>query len=111
MPVVLADKAELEDQNALLSRTVAESGYMSFFTVGEKETRAWLIKKGTPAVEAAGAIHSDIQRGFIRAEIIGFDDYMKAGGEIPAKQAGKLHSEQKEYLMQDCDIVNFRFNK
>lgn len=110
-PVVLADKAELEDQNELLFRAVKDSGYMSFFTVGEKETRAWLIKKGTTAVDAAGEIHSDIQKGFIRAEIIGFDDYMKAGGEVPAKQAGKLHSEQKEYIMQDCDLVNFRFNK
>ncbi|HNX80978.1 MAG TPA: DUF933 domain-containing protein [Candidatus Omnitrophota bacterium] len=110
-PVVLAEKAELENENDLLSRAVKESGYTSFFTVGDKETRAWLIKKGTTAHEAAGAIHSDIQKGFIRAEIIGFDDYMKAGGEVPAKQAGKLHSEQKEYIMQDCDIVNFRFNK
>lgn len=110
-PVVLAAKEELEDFNSLLSRAVKEAGFISFFTAGEKETRAWLIKKGTTAWEAAGAIHSDIQKGFIRAEIISFSDYIAAGGESQAKQAGKLRLEQKEYIMQDCDLVNFRFNK
>jgi hypothetical protein len=110
-PVVVADPGEIEDENKLLFKAFKESGYISFFTVGEKETRAWIIKKGTTAWEAAGAIHSDIQRGFIRAEIISFADYIQAGGETQAKQQGKLRSEQKEYIMQDTDLVNFRFNR
>jgi len=110
-PVVVAEKSEVENKDALLSRALSESGYISFFTTGEKETRAWLIKKGTTAWEAAGIIHSDIQQGFIRAEIISFADFMSAGGESRAKQAGKLRLEQKDYVMQDTDLVNFRFNK
>jgi hypothetical protein len=109
--VVLAEKGDLEDINSLLARALLESGYISFFTTGEKETRAWLIRKGTTAWEAAGAIHSDIQKGFIRAEIISFNDFIQSGGETAAKQAGKLRLEQKEYIMQDADLVNFRFNK
>ena len=110
-PVITSEKSEAEEPNALLSRAVREGGYISFFTTGEKETRAWLIRKGTTAWEAAGAIHSDIQQGFIRAEIISFDDFIKCGGENQAKQAGKQRLEQKEYVMQDADLVNFRFNK
>jgi ribosome-binding ATPase YchF (GTP1/OBG family) len=110
-PVIIAQGSEADDADSLLARALSESGYISFFTTGEKETRAWLIKKGTTAWEAAGAIHSDIQRGFIRAEIISFDDFMKCGGETGAKQAGKLRLEQKEYVMQDTDLANFRFNK
>lgn len=110
-PVTAAGKEELEGIDRLLFRCFRESGFISFFTTGEKETRAWLIKKGTTAWEAAGAIHSDIQRGFIRAEIIGFEDFIGAGGETGAKQAGKLRLEQKDYVMQDADLVNFRFNK
>jgi len=110
-PIVTAEKKDLDDPDSLLARLVTESGFISFFTTGEKETRAWLIKKGITAWEAAGAVHSDIQRGFIRAEIIGFDDFIQAGGETKAKQAGKLRLEQKDYIMQDTDLVNFRFNK
>ncbi len=110
-PIVTAEKKDLDDPDSLLARVVTESGFISFFTTGEKETRAWLIKKGITAWEAAGAVHSDIQRGFIRAEIIGFDDFIQAGGETKAKQAGKLRLEQKDYIMQDTDLVNFRFNK
>jgi len=110
-PIVTAEKRDLDDLDNLLARVVAESGFISFFTTGEKETRAWLIKKGITAWEAAGAVHSDIQRGFIRAEIIGFDDFIQAGGETKAKQAGKLRLEQKDYIMHDTDLVNFRFNK
>ena len=84
---------------------------MSFFTTGEKDTRAWLIKQGATAWEASGAIHSDIQKGFIRAEIISFNDFIQCGGESAAKQAGKLRLEQKDYIMADCDLTNFRFNK
>ncbi len=110
-PVILAEGKDLEDVDNLLARCVAESGFISFFTTGEKETRAWLIKKGTTAWEAAGVIHSDMQKGFIRAEIISFDDFIQSGGETQAKQAGKLRLEQKDYVMQDGDLANFRFNK
>jgi ribosome-binding ATPase YchF (GTP1/OBG family) len=110
-PVVEVAPAELEDINAVLLRAVKESSYISFLTVGEKESRAWLIKKGATAWEAAGAIHSDIQKGFIRAEIIAFDDFIKAGGESAAKQAGKMRLEAKEYVMQEYDLTMFRFNK
>jgi hypothetical protein len=110
-PVTVAEKEELGNLDILLLRCLRESGFISFFTAGEKEARAWLIKKGTTAWEAAGAVHSDIQKGFIRAEIIGFDDFMHSGGETQAKQAGKLRLEQKDYVMQDGDLVNFRFNK
>jgi ribosome-binding ATPase YchF (GTP1/OBG family) len=110
-PVITASAGEQEDTNALLAKALAESGYISFFTAGEKETRAWLIRQGSTAWDASGAIHSDIQKGFIRAEIIAFQEYIAAGGETPAKQAGKLRLEQKGYLMQDADLVMFRFNK
>lgn len=110
-PVIVANTQELEDKNTLLQRCLKESGFISFFTTGEKETRAWLIKGGTSAYEAAGVIHSDIQRGFIRAEIIAFKDFIEFKGETPAKQAGKMRLEQKDYVIQDRDLVNFRFNK
>lgn len=109
--VIAAEKSDLEDLNSLLLRAMKEAGFISFFTAGEKETRAWIIKKGETAWDASGAIHSDIQHGFIRAEIISFGDYIQAGGETGAKQAGKLRLEQKSYLMQDCDLATFRFNK
>jgi len=110
-PVIVAEHQELNDQNSLISRVVLETGFISFFTTGERETRAWLIRKGTTAWEAAGSVHSDIQRGFIRAEIISFEDFIQSGGETQAKQAGKLRLEQKDYVMQDADLANFRFNK
>lgn len=110
-PVVLIEEKELDGREKVIFRALQESGFISFFTTGEKETRSWLIKKGATAWEAAGAVHSDIQKGFIRAEIIGFNDFVQSGGEAAAKQAGKLRLEQKDYIMQDCDLVNFRFNK
>jgi len=110
-PIVIAEKSELENIDILLMKAFKDSGFINFFTTGEKETRAWIIQKGTTAWEAAGAIHSDIQKGFIRAEIISFNDFIQAGGETQAKQAGKLRLEQKEYVMQDADLANFRFNK
>lgn len=110
-PVVVINKEELENTGVLLARVLTESGFINFLTVGDKENRAWLIKQGTTAWEAAGVIHSDIQRGFIRAEIISFGDFIACGGETGAKQAGKMRLEQKEYVMQDADLVNFRFNK
>lgn len=86
-------------------------GLMSFITTGQIETRAWTIKKGTKAVDAAGKIHSDISRGFIRAEVIGYDELMEYEGSMTkAKEAGKVRLEGKEYIMQDGDVVHFRHN-
>lgn len=85
-------------------------GLISFLTTGEDETRAWTIKKGTPAVEAAGKIHSDIQRGFIRAETVSYDDLVACGGMNGAKEKGLVRLEGKDYVMQDGDVVHFRFN-
>jgi ribosome-binding ATPase YchF (GTP1/OBG family) len=110
-PIVQADAADLVHPDVVLLKLLHESGYICFLTVGGKENRAWLIRRGTTAWEAASAIHSDLQKGFIRAEIIGFDDFIQAGGETQAKRAGKMRLEQKEYVMQDCDITNFRVNK
>ena len=83
---------------------------MSFLTAGEPEVRAWTIKIGTKAPQAAGKIHSVIERGFIRAEVISFDDLMKVGNMVTAREKGLIRSEGKEYIMQDGDIVLFRFN-
>ena len=85
-------------------------GLMSFLTAGEPEVRAWTIKKGTKAPEAAGKIHSDIQRGFIKAEVVSYDDLIKEGSMVAAKEKGLVRSEGKEYVMQDGDIVLFKFN-
>ncbi|AEA34496.1 redox-regulated ATPase YchF [Hippea maritima] len=85
-------------------------GLITFFTAGPKEVRGWTIKKGTTAKEAAGVIHSDIERGFIRAEIIKYEDYIAAGGEKQAKEKGLMHLEGKDYIMEDGDVVYFRFN-
>ncbi len=85
-------------------------GLISFFTVGEDEVRAWTIKRGTDAVAAAGRIHSDIQKGFIRAEVISYPDYIAAGTMAAAKKNATLRLEGKTYEVQDGDIINFRFN-
>ena len=85
-------------------------GLMSFLTAGEPEVRAWTIKKGTKAPQAAGKIHSDIERGFIRAEIVSFDDLIREGSMNNAKEKGLVRSEGKEYVMRDGDVVLFRFN-
>jgi len=85
-------------------------GLMSFLTAGEKEARAWTIPQGSRAQDAAGAIHSDIARGFIRAEIVGYDALMRAGSYAAAKEQGLMRLEGKDYIMQEGDIVNFRFN-
>ena len=85
-------------------------GLMSFLTAGEPEVRAWTIKKGTKAPQAAGKIHSDIERGFIRAEVVSYDDLMREGSMNAVKEKGLLRSEGKDYIMQDGDIVLFRFN-
>jgi ribosome-binding ATPase YchF (GTP1/OBG family) len=110
-PVVVAEEDELTASDALIVRAFQEGGYISFLTVGGKENRAWLIRAGATAWEAAGTIHSDIQKGFIRAEVISFADLVALGGETQAKRAGKQRLELKNYVMQDYDVVNFRFNK
>lgn len=83
---------------------------ISYLTTGEVETRAWTITKGTRAQDAAGKIHSDIARGFIMADIVSYDDLVAAGSEAKAKEAGKLRMEGKDYIMQDGDVVEFKFN-
>lgn len=94
----------------LIKCSYALLGLISFLTYGKDECRAWTIKKGTKAPQAAGKIHSDIERGFIRAEVIAFDDMMKCGGVNAAKEKGLLRSEGKEYVVQDGDMIYFRFN-
>ncbi len=83
---------------------------ISFLTSGEDEVRAWTIRRGTPAVKAAGKIHSDIERGFIRAEVAHYDDFIQYGSEARCREAGKMRLEGKEYVVRDGDIVHFRFN-
>ena len=85
-------------------------GLQTYFTVGPKEARAWTIKKGTTAPQAAGVIHGDFEKGFIKAETIAYDDYVKFKGESGAKEAGKARQEGKEYIVQDGDVMHFRFN-
>lgn len=94
----------------LIEKSYELLGLMSFLTSGEDETRAWTIKKGTSAVDAAGKIHTDIQRGFIRAEIVNYDDLMELGSMNAVKEKGLMRLEGKDYIMQDGDIVHFRFN-
>jgi len=85
-------------------------GLETYFTAGEKEVRAWTIPQGTLAPQAAGVIHTDFEKGFIRAEVIGYDDYITYKGEAGAKEAGKWRLEGKEYLVKDGDVIHFRFN-
>ena len=94
----------------LINATYDLLGLATFFTAGKDECRAWTFKKGMKAPECAGIIHSDFEKGFIRAEVTSFEDYKKYGGEKEAKENGKMRLEGKEYLMQDGDIVFFRFN-
>jgi GTP-binding protein YchF len=94
---------------------VIRAGYdllhlITFFTAGPKESRAWTVEKGARAPQAAGAIHSDFERGFIRAETIAYEDFVQFGGEAGAKDAGKMRSEGKDYVVQDGDVMLFRFN-
>ncbi|WP_277978705.1 redox-regulated ATPase YchF [Sphingomonas phyllosphaerae] len=106
--------SELGLEETGLARVI-RAGYellhlLTFFTVGPKEARAWTIEAGSKAPQAAGAIHSDFERGFIRAETIAFDDYVACGGEAGARDAGKLRQEGKEYVVHDGDVMLFRFN-
>lgn len=113
-----ADKADFLEMegvkepglNRLIRAAYKLLGLETFFTAGGPETRAWTFKKGTKAPQAAGIIHSDFERGFIRAEVMSFDDLDKLGSAAKVKEAGKLRLEGKDYVMQDGDIVEFRFN-
>lgn len=121
-----AELAQLDDEDAQIfmddlgiseaarDRVIASSynllGLMSFLTAGPDEVRAWTIRRNTPAVEAAGAIHSDIQRGFIRAEIVAYDDLIRAGGMAEAKKQGTVRMEGKTYIVKDGDVCHFLFN-
>ncbi|HWS14475.1 MAG TPA: DUF933 domain-containing protein, partial [Rhodocyclaceae bacterium] len=80
------------------------------FTAGDKEVRAWTIHVGDTAPQAAGVIHTDFERGFIRAEVIAYDDFIACGGETRAKEAGKMRLEGKDYVVRDGDVMHFRFN-
>jgi len=96
--------------NRLIREAYSLLGLQSYFTVGPKEARAWTIEVGTTAPQAAGVIHNDFEKGFIRAETIAYDDFIKLGGENGAKEAGKMRSEGKEYIVKDGDVMHFRFN-
>lgn len=85
-------------------------GYITYFTAGEKEVRAWNIRRGMTAPQAAGVIHTDFEHGFIRAETIAYKDYVAAGSELKAKEAGKMRQEGKDYVVKDGDVLHFRFN-
>jgi ribosome-binding ATPase len=94
----------------LIAAAYKALGYITYFTAGPKEVRAWTITRGMKAPEAAGVIHTDFERGFIRAETIAFGDFVEHGGELGAKNAGKMRSEGKEYVVADGDIMHFRFS-
>ncbi|HKA55289.1 MAG TPA: DUF933 domain-containing protein, partial [Candidatus Binatia bacterium] len=96
-------------RDRFIQQAYAMLNLISFFTAGPMEARAWTITRGTTAVKAAGKIHSDIERGFIRAEVIAYDDYIRYRGEAGCREAGKMRLEGKDYVMQDGDVVHFRF--
>ncbi len=120
----IADLEDEEDRNEFLTdaglsepgvNKLIRSAYsllnlMSFFTVGPKEIRAWTIKRGMTAPQAAGVIHSDLERGFIRAEVMKYDDFIRLGSEVKVKEAGKFNVEGKSYIVEDGDIMHIRFN-
>lgn len=120
---IAALESEEEKQEFLEELGLAESGLdrviqagyrllelLTYFTAGPKEARAWTVRRGATAPEAAGVIHTDFQKGFIRAEVIAYDDYLACGGEQAAKDAGKMRLEGKDYVVQDGDVMHFRFN-
>ena len=96
--------------NRLIREAYALLGLQTYFTAGPKESRAWTIPVGATAPQSAGVIHGDFEKGFIRAETIAYDDYVRLGGEQPAKDAGKMRSEGKDYVVRDGDVMHFRFN-
>ena len=96
--------------NQLIHAAYAALGYITYFTAGPKEARAWTVTKGSTAPQAAGVIHTDFEKGFIRAETIGYDDYISFNGEQGAKEAGKMRQEGKDYIVKDGDVMHFKFN-
>ena len=107
--------AELEARASRGSNRVIRAAYrllglQTFFTAGPKEVRAWTVRVGATAPQAAGVIHTDFERGFIRAEVIAFEDYVGLRGEAGAREAGKLRLEGKEYVVREGDVMHFRFN-
>jgi ribosome-binding ATPase YchF (GTP1/OBG family) len=110
-PVYCAPAGELDDADKLLLAAYAGFGYISFFTAGEKDAHAWSIKKGSNAWEASGCIHSDIQKGFIRAEVVGFQDLVSDGSLNQARNNNHVRLENKEYIVADGDYLVFRFSK
>jgi ribosome-binding ATPase len=109
--VFLADMGMTEPGlDRLIHATYDLLGLQTYFTAGEKEVRAWTVKKGATAPQAAGVIHTDFEKGFIRAEVIAYDDYVRLGGEARAKEAGKMRLEGKDYIVKDGDVMHFRFN-
>jgi ribosome-binding ATPase YchF (GTP1/OBG family) len=106
--------AELKLDEPGLNRVIRAAytllGLQTYFTAGPKEVRAWTVRRGSTAPQAAGAIHTDFERGFIRAEVIGFADYIAGKGEAGARESGKLRLEGKEYVVREGDVMHFRFN-
>ena len=96
--------------NRVIRAAYSLLGLETYFTAGVKEVRAWTVRKGSTAPQAAGVIHTDFERGFIRAEVISYNDYVQFKGEQGAKEAGKMRLEGKEYIVQDGDVMHFRFN-
>jgi len=109
-PVIFISKAEMDDLGPLVKRAYVDGGRICFLTGGVKEARSWEIRRGATAVEAAGAIHSDLERGFIRAEVMSYDDLVKVGNVNQAKNEGFLRQEGKEYVVKDGDIMEFKFS-
>lgn len=110
-PVYLASAAELENKDKLLFDAYSLFGFISFLTAGDKDAHGWSIKKGATAWDAAGAIHSDIQKGFIRAEVVGFNDLIADGSLSKAKSNNHVRLEMKDYIVQDGDYLVIRTNK
>ena len=109
--VFLADMGlEEPGLDRLVRATFDLLGLQTYFTAGEKEVRAWTVRKGATAPQAAGVIHTDFEKGFIRAEVIAFEDYVRLGGESGAKEAGRMRLEGKDYVVKDGDVMHFRFN-
>jgi ribosome-binding ATPase YchF (GTP1/OBG family) len=109
-PITFIDSKSIGSIPQAIKDAYYNSGMISFFTGGEKETRAWAIKKGATALEAAGTIHSDIQRGFIKAEVAAYEDLIKAGGPNQARNAGAFKLHDKDYVVKDGDVILFKFN-
>jgi len=109
-PILTLSEDKTKDSSSVARGVFEILNMISFFTVNEKELKSWPIKKGTTAHEAAGRIHSDIQRGFIKAEVIACEDILKSGGINQAKSQGLMKLEDKEYIVKDGDLIKFRFN-